>query len=285
MPLFQATTQDRNDPTKYAGTKLTYADIYAAADRPPIPGTIIPTSPSLSAVLTGNLKSFGNTGIEVFNRGLSIAVGDAGKSLQLPLFMLTSDENAAAQVTGVLALPYGIAGGGGKGNSVSGAVSASGERAAADSSSGMLNNFYRDGVAGVEPIGSPSGIVVVADPKKTTTVLGSYAIDMDNVINQQLGYPKTINFGDKPGGFNVLNVPDKMYKTPDQFWSEVNRPFLDQAINRGDNIVLVTKPTDSALNRTLPDGTVVRSGFGREYDYLQQHGYKYDGASSMMIRR
>lgn len=71
----------------------------------------------------------------------------------------------------------------------------------------------------------------------------------------------------------------------DEFWNEVNQPFLDQAISRGDNIVLVTKPTDSALNRTLPDGTVVRSGFGREYDYLQQHGYTYDSATSAMIKR
>jgi hypothetical protein len=29
----------------------------------------------------------------------------------------------------------------------------------------------------------------------------------------------------------------------------------------------------------------VRSGFGREYDYLQQHGYTYDSATSMMIKR
>jgi len=147
------------------------------------------------------------------------------------------------------------------------------------------NNFYRDGTAYVDPVGSPSGVVVTADPSKTTTVLGSFALDMNNVINDQLGYPKTTNFGDKPGGFNVLNVPDNMYKTPDQFWNEVNQPFLDQAISRSDNIVLVTKPTDSALNRTLPDGTVVRSGFGREYDYLQQRGYTYDSATSAMIKR
>ena len=76
-----------------------------------------------------------------------------------------------------------------------------------------------------------------------------------------------------------------MYKTPDQFWNEVNKPFLDQAIQRGDNITLVTKPTDSVLNRTLSDGTVVRSGFGREYDYLLQHGYTYDKASSVMVRK
>ena len=107
MPLFQATTQDRNDPTKYAGTKLTNPDIYTAANRPAIPGTLSPTSPSLSAVVTGNAKALGNLGAEFFNRALDLAVGDAGKSGHLPQFTLTPDENAAAQATGIMALPFG----------------------------------------------------------------------------------------------------------------------------------------------------------------------------------
>jgi hypothetical protein len=104
---------------------------------------------------------------------------------------------------------------------------------------------------------------------------------MNNVINEQLGYPKTTNFDAKPGGFNVLNVPDNMYKTPDQFWGEVNMPFLDQAIQRGDNIFIATKPTPDVLVR--PDGSL--TGFGREMQYLQKNGYSYDSVSGMMTRR
>lgn len=292
MPLFQATSEDYKDPNKYADTKQTAPDIYAAANRPPIPGTISSRNPSLTAILTGNGKSLGNLGIEGLNRGLDLAVGDAGKGLQVPLFTLTPDESAAAFATSIAALPVGIEDllgliGARKPVGSAGDIVATNGKgtAAGDSSAATANNFYRDGSMHMDPIGSPSGIVVKPDPNRTTTALGSFALDMNDVINSQLGYPKTVNFGDKPGGFNVLNVPDNMYKTPDQFWSEVNQPFLDQAIQRGDNIVPVTKPTDAVLNRTLPDGTVVRSGFGRECDYLLQHGYTYDRGTSAMIRK
>jgi hypothetical protein len=39
------------------------------------------------------------------------------------------------------------------------------------------------------------------------------------------------------------------------------------------------------INSIATDGTVVRSGFGREYDYLLQHGYAYDKATSSMIKK
>lgn len=67
-------------------------------------------------------------------------------------------------------------------------------------SAATTNNFYRDGTALPDPIGSPSGVVVKPNPDKTTTVLGSCGLDMDNVINAQLGYPKTVDFNAKPGG-------------------------------------------------------------------------------------
>jgi filamentous hemagglutinin len=144
------------------------------------------------------------------------------------------------------------------------------------------NNFYRDGNALPNALATSSGLPIQPVPGRTTTVLGSYVTDTDSIINSQLGYPKTTNFGAKPGGFNVLNVPDEMYKSPDQFWAEINKPFLDAAIARGDEIYLATKPTESALNRALPDGNLVRTGFGREYDYLNSRGYTYDPLTNKM---
>ncbi len=61
---------------------------------------------------------------------------------------------------------------------------------------------------------------------------------MPDIINNQLHYPKTTDFDAKPGGFDLLNTPDGYYKTPDQFWDEYNKPFLDDAISRGDSISL-----------------------------------------------
>lgn len=113
MPLSQATKEGYNDPTMYAGTKLTSPDIYAAANRTPIPGTISPGSVSLSPLLTGNAKAAANTGIVLLNRGLDLAVGDVGTSLKLPLFAMTLEEGAAADATAVMALPFGFAAKGG----------------------------------------------------------------------------------------------------------------------------------------------------------------------------
>lgn len=81
----------------------------------------------------------------------------------------------------------------------------------------------------------------------------------------------------KPGDFNVLNVPDELYKNSDQFWNDYNKAFLDKAIERGDDIVLATRPEQEYLFRNNE-----LTGFGREYEYLIEHGYKYDISTSLM---
>ena len=129
-----------------------------------------------------------------------------------------------------------------------------------------------------------SGVKLEVNPNKTTTVLGSYDADIGKILDETK-YPKTLDFEAKQGGFNILNTPDKLYKTPEQFWNEYNKPFLDKAIERGDDIVLATKPNiDKNLTRALPDGTIEKTGFGREMEYLELNGYKYDSVSNKMIK-
>jgi hypothetical protein len=125
-----------------------------------------------------------------------------------------------------------------------------------------------------------SGVTFHPNPKRTTTILGSYAKDMGDIINKQLEYPKTTDFGEKKGAFNVLNVPDEMYKNPDQFWNEVNQPFLDEAIARGDDIALATRPTADVLFKA--DNSL--TGYGRELQHLSAAGYKYDPQTGYMKR-
>ena len=70
----------------------------------------------------------------------------------------------------------------------------------------------------------------------------------------------------------MLNTPNELYVTPDQFWNEYNKPFLDEAIARGDEIVMAT-----AINRDtmyVKDSKEL-TGYGREYYYLLEHGYIY----------
>ena len=132
---------------------------------------------------------------------------------------------------------------------------------------------------------SSSGAIFKANPNKTTTILGSFDKDMKNVVNE-MGNVKSTYFGAKKGGFNVLNVPDDMYKSADQFWNEINKPWLDEAIKRGDDIVLATKPEGKYLYRfnTKTHKSEI-SGFGREYNYLRKNGYVYDDVTNTMIRR
>jgi hypothetical protein len=124
-----------------------------------------------------------------------------------------------------------------------------------------------------------NGAIVKANPKKTTTILGNYNKDMKRIINDELKVPKNTDFGPKKGGFNVLNVPDDMYKNADQFWGEVNKPFLDKVIERGDDILIATDPTKAdVLYRS--DGKL--TGFGREIEHLYKKGYTYNPSTKMM---
>jgi hypothetical protein len=104
-------------------------------------------------------------------------------------------------------------------------------------------------------------------------------------IIDEMGNVKSTDFGAKQGGFNVLNVPDAMYKTRTrkQFWDEINEPWLDEVIKRGDDIVLATKPEGDVISY-IDDitGKQVITGFGHEYNYLLEKGYVYDSITGTM---
>lgn len=123
-----------------------------------------------------------------------------------------------------------------------------------------------------------SGIKLKTSPWETTTVLGTYVSDTQNVLTE-LGNIKSLDFGMKKNRFNLLNAPDELYINPKQFWDEFNQPFLDKAIQRGDDLAMATKPT---VENLYIAGTKQLTGFGREYEYLLQHGYTYDVKTSTM---
>ena len=154
----------------------------------------------------------------------------------------------------------------------------------------LRNKYYKDGTPLEFPqkLQSLSGITIKANPDKTTTVLGSFRQDMKLITEGQLDAPlSTVDLGPpRPGSFNVLNVPDSAWQRmgEERFWSEVNKPFLDAAIARGDDIVLATKPSFESMNTVLTDGSIVRTFFGREVEYLKAHGFRYDERTGAMRR-
>ncbi len=106
---------------------------------------------------------------------------------------------------------------------------------------GKLDNYSASNTLSYQ---ASSGISLQTKPEVTTTILGSYAMDMASVI-EELGNIKSMDFGAKLGRFNVLNAPDELFSVlgPQGFWDEVNVPFLNSSIARNDNILMATTPS------------------------------------------
>ena len=115
--------------------------------------------------------------------------------------------------------------------------------------------------------------------------MGRFSNDTEAILNE-LGNKKSLDFGPREGGLNVLNVPDALadYQYGD-FWNDYNRPWLENAMNRNDIIRLATPPTwDNLTTTDSVTGQRSLTGFGREYAYLRSHGYHYDAATGTMVK-
>ncbi len=132
--------------------------------------------------------------------------------------------------------------------------------------------------------------------------------DMKNLIEEVCGNLKTQQFGSKKGGFNILNVADERVTDWSTFWKTYNKPWLEEAISRGDDIWAASSPLDINLlfkkldkvpvdklktpqdlaeylkNLNDPDILQQISGFGNEVRTLSQHGYTYNTTSKMFIK-
>ncbi|MCB9760867.1 MAG: hypothetical protein H6739_13600 [Alphaproteobacteria bacterium] len=150
------------------------------------------------------------------------------------------------------------------------------------------------------------GNLIALHPEKTTTVTGVLK-DTNAVARRGLspkGKPTGITrTGSNPGAINILRSPkwseikqkhlpllesgdDLLYwKTvTDEFWETVNKPWLEDAIKRGDTIRLISDPTNDrmmfvttrssefVLNET---GEKILSIFGREVELLKANGYTF----------
>ena len=129
-----------------------------------------------------------------------------------------------------------------------------------------------------------NGLVLETTPNKTTTVLGTYKSDTGSILDE-LGNVKSLDFGPRDGGFNLLNTPDELYVSPNQFWNEYNKPWLDNAIARDDIFKIAIEPTWDNLTRiNMFTGKTELTGFGREYTYLKKHGYSFDAVTKTMFK-
>ncbi|WP_373760657.1 hypothetical protein [Streptococcus ferus] len=129
-----------------------------------------------------------------------------------------------------------------------------------------------------------TGLTLKPTVGKTTTILGTYSSDTGKILDE-LGNIKSLDFGPRDGGFNLLNTPDELYISPEQFWENYNKPWLDNVIQRGDIIKIATEPTSQNIYRINKlTGETELTGFGKEFEYLKSNGYKYDDINKRMIK-
>ncbi len=126
-----------------------------------------------------------------------------------------------------------------------------------------------------------AGPPLAATKGKTTTVLGSYISDM-RPVTKEIGLPTNVDFGAKPGGFNILQVPERIsgHMDNETFFATFNKPWLDAAIDRGDVIRLVSDPENKEL--LINKKTGKPRVFGLEIKYLEKKGFKYNSNTGNM---
>lgn len=106
--------------------------------------------------------------------------------------------------------------------------------------------------------------IITTKPNETVTLIGNYMKDTRRMLSE-LNYPKNTNFGAKQGDFNLLNVPEKDIKSFSTFWEDFNQPWLKQATDRGDDVVIMSDKFDQKL---LYKSTGEITGFGKEIQFM-----------------
>lgn len=115
-------------------------------------------------------------------------------------------------------------------------------------------------------------VTLTPNPEKVTTIVGKWSHDTGPFIDE-LGPTHWNMFSAnidgtqvaKNGKFNLLNI-DLSGKnlTEQQIWEQLNKPWLEQAMERGDDIVLASDPIN------------LRTGFyERELDFIKENATKY----------
>jgi hypothetical protein len=117
-----------------------------------------------------------------------------------------------------------------------------------------------------------SALKIVGKSGQTTTILGRWEPDMIKIIKEIL--PHEFNSGSVysftnrvNGGFNFLSVIGNF----SDFFNQVNKPWLQAAIDAGDDIVLATTVK---LKKNLYDKNNKLTTFGREIKFLIEKNYR-----------
>jgi len=141
----------------------------------------------------------------------------------------------------------------------------------------------RSGVGGVlrkiDDFIPSSGTQLIGNTNKTTTLLGRWLPDMQIIKGKMLQNEFNVgtafgNVTNNNGGFNFLNIADNLANAAGiEFFNQYNKPWIQQAIHRGDDIVLATRPTIKA-NFIDPTTSKLIGSYAEELKFLVQQNYK-----------
>lgn len=139
---------------------------------------------------------------------------------------------------------------------------------------------------------------IYSDPKKTTTIIGKWSGELSELF--QVSHSGDFNIYlisgkfDNKGGFNLLSIEDwskiknelevKGIKSgtkefDDYIWDNYNRPWIESAMQRGDNIILWSDPNYKInLLKAFDNGDIGKTFYSRELDFIKLNAptYNYD---------
>ena len=115
-----------------------------------------------------------------------------------------------------------------------------------------------------------AGRSISLSSNKVNTFLGRFRPDIRNLFDE-FGSFKNVGLGETPGGINLLNKPDHYYDAS-TWWEAYNRPWLNKAIDRGDDIYLATIPKQAS--EIIDDAGNLKGAFAEELDHLVSRNHK-----------
>ena len=144
---------------------------------------------------------------------------------------------------------------------------------------GILEDVTKgNGVRSINDFIPSSGTQLIGNPNKATTLLGRWNPDMQAIHGKML--PDELNVGTElgsvttnNGGFNFLAIEDNLANASNDFFNQYNKPWLQSAMQRGDDIILVTNPVN--VNDFIDPITGDLLGmYAKELELLVQQNYK-----------
>ncbi|WP_143017583.1 hypothetical protein [Kriegella aquimaris] len=119
---------------------------------------------------------------------------------------------------------------------------------------------------------------IIPSTIKTTTLIGRMREGKYNIgkLKKEIGDFKNIDLGEIPGCINILNRPDKYWQGLKNWLKAHNLPWMQRAIDRGDDIFLVSDPRDleTLLFVTLNTGEIAPSITAYELRLLKNNSVK-----------